>query len=159
MNCRSLVIAVIVSVFVIVGIMVNREDHPLTSDVEIAVNSTYTTLLGFREPYLLELADSPEKRQQGLSGRENIANHSGMLFIFDTNDYHGIWMPDMNFSIDIIWLDEAKQVVAIESRVAPETYPRVFKPTVPAKYVIELPAGTAATEQLVVGQVLEFLTE
>ena len=51
-------------------------------------------------------------------------------------------MKDMNFSLDILWLDEQKRVVLIEKDIAPETYPRVYGEGVRAKYVIELLAGT-----------------
>ncbi len=87
-------------------------------------------------PLAVEIVDTPEARRQGLSGRKEIGS-GGMLFVFDESDYHGIWMKDMLFPIDIIWIDENLTIVAIEKRVRPDTYPRVFRPSAPARYVLE----------------------
>ena len=42
-----------------------------------------------------------------------------MLFIFETADFHGIWMKNCKFPIDILWLDEERKVVHVaEARAA-----------------------------------------
>lgn len=87
------------------------------------------------------LADSEDKRIQGLSNRESIHEDQGMLFLFPEAGHHGIWMKDMKFSIDIIWLDEKFQVVDFIEDVRPESYPHIFKPKKPAKYVLETNSG------------------
>lgn len=89
----------------------------------------------------LEIADTDMKRLRGLSNLVSIPQNHGMLFIFDSNDYHGIWMKDMNFSIDILWLNEYNEVIHIEKNVSPKTFPNVFKPESPARYVLELNKG------------------
>jgi len=60
----------------------------------------------------VELADTPEKRAQGLSGKKELNHDRGILFVFDKSDAYSFWMKDMNFPIDIIWLDEAKKVIS-----------------------------------------------
>ena len=65
----------------------------------------------------------------------------GMLFVFATNERHGLWMKDMLFAIDIIWIDESLTVVGIERGVSPDTYPRTFRPPVPVRYAIETSSG------------------
>ncbi len=87
------------------------------------------------------LADNEEERIQGLSGKEKLSHDQGMLFIFPEMGNHGIWMKDMNFSIDIIWLDSKFQVVDFIENVSPESYPNIFKPRKPAKYVLEMNNG------------------
>src|SRR3989338_5042145 len=57
-----------------------------------------------------ELADTPEKRALGLSGRETLGNDEGMLFVFDEPNTRQFWMKNMNFALDIIWIDENKKV-------------------------------------------------
>ncbi|MBI5003750.1 DUF192 domain-containing protein [Candidatus Kaiserbacteria bacterium] len=89
----------------------------------------------------VEAVDTPEGRQQGLSGRPDLAPDAGMLFIFEKDDYHAFWMKDMRFSIDIVWISADGQVVSIASNVSPKTYPHSFQPKAPARYVLELPAG------------------
>ena len=89
----------------------------------------------------VEIAQTPEQKATGLSHRPALAEGRGMLFIFDTDGGHGIWMKDMQFPIDIIWIDAAMKVVHIEKSVAPDTYPEVFDSPTPARYVLEVPAG------------------
>lgn len=88
-------------------------------------------------PLRVEIANTDEERMQGLSGRNNLDNVNGMLFVFPESDYHAIWMKDMKFAIDIIWIDEDLTVINITKNVTPDTYPRTFKPNRPARYVVE----------------------
>jgi len=89
----------------------------------------------------VEVAQTVEQRMTGLSHRSALAEGRGMFFIFDTDDTHGIWMKDMQFAIDIIWIDATMKIVHIEQAVTPDTYPQSFTPPVPARYVLEVPAG------------------
>lgn len=91
----------------------------------------------------VEIAKTKQDRIKGLSGRLELERGNGLLFDFETSDHHGIWMKDMNFPIDIIWLDSLLQIVHIEHNVSPDTYPEEFKPNKKSKYVLELPAGFA----------------
>ncbi len=99
------------------------------------------------------VADSDAERQQGLSNTPYLPDGVVKLFVFESNNIWSFWMKDMNYPIDMIWLDEHKVVVHIESDVTPESYPAPFKPTVPARYVIETEAGFAATSGIVVGTI------
>jgi len=87
------------------------------------------------------IADTPAARRRGLSGRSSLPEGHGMLFVHSEAGRHGIWMPDMHFPLDIIWLDDRKRVVHIERAVSPDTYPTTFKPDEPARYVLEVNAG------------------
>src|SRR3989338_4766663 len=55
---------------------------------------------------IVELAQTPEARKQGLSGRQNLCETCGMLFIFPENNRYTFWMKEMNFPLDIIWLKD-----------------------------------------------------
>lgn len=106
---------------------------------------------------IIELVDTPEARQQGLSGRESIADSEGMMFIFDTLSLQNcFWMKDMQFSIDMIWLNEDKSVVTVIDNVDPDTYPERFCPSETAKYGLEVGAGRAAELEIVAGTTLKF---
>jgi uncharacterized membrane protein (UPF0127 family) len=89
----------------------------------------------------LDVARSPEKKRRGLSDRRTLAANEGMLFLYATSGRYGFWMKDMDFSIDIIWLDEDNRIVTIKGRAQPESYPQTFEPDQPAKKIIETPAG------------------
>jgi uncharacterized protein len=115
--------------------------------------ATNTLVLDGQE-YTLEIVVSAEERQTGLSGRETIAANEGMLFVEPKPKIVCMWMKDMSFAIDIIWLDDKKIIRHLEERVSPKTYPKSFCPSVKTKYVIELPSGTIDKHELVLGQKL-----
>ncbi|MDP4007425.1 MAG: DUF192 domain-containing protein [bacterium] len=91
----------------------------------------------------VEVADTNKERSQGLSGRDLIAENEGMLFVFKEPRVYGFWMKDMNFAIDIVWIDSKKKVVGVERNIAPKTFPEVFYPAEPIQYVLEVNAGFA----------------
>ncbi len=99
----------------------------------------------------LEIADNEVERLRGLSGLISIPQDHGMLFIFDKSSNHGIWMKDMNFPIDIIWLNEFSEVVHIEKKVSANTFPKVFESSKPAKYVLEFNAGFVSRHSIKLG--------
>lgn len=105
---------------------------------------------------LVEIRDTPVERAQGLSGREVLEEGKGMLFIFDEPTVPGFWMKDMNFSIDIVWIDENRQIVGVEKNLAPETYPQNFFPKDPVKYVLEIPAESVDKYKIATGTVIQF---
>ncbi len=103
----------------------------------------------------VEVADTEALREQGLSGRSDLPNGQGMLFVFESDDTFGIWMKDMLFPIDIVWADASGTVITIAKNVAPDTYPKVFYPSTPARYVVELPAGFAAAHGVAEGTIIK----
>lgn len=95
------------------------------------------------------VASTPEARDKGLSGVKSLDKNEGLLFVFDNDDTWGIWMKDMVIPIDIIWLDAEKKVVFIVKRADPSSYPyTTYRPTKPARYVLEVPAGTADSKNI-----------
>lgn len=97
------------------------------------------------------IAQTGADRTRGLSGTPSLPSDIAKVFIFDSSSKYGFWMKDMNYPIDIVWVDEAGEVVHVESNVAPETYPKSFAPSRPARVVIEVVAGGAATAGVQVG--------
>ena len=89
----------------------------------------------------VEIADTPDKRAAGLSHRAALAEGEGMLFVFEEEGRRDFWMKDMRFPIDIVWISKEREVVHITDSVAPDTYPTVFTSPIPARYVLEVPAG------------------
>ena len=110
-------------------------------------------------PIRVELAISERERILGLSGRKSLEDVKGLLFIFPETDYHGIWMKDMHFPIDIIWISEDFRVVSIAKNVSPDSYPEVFRPSEPARYVLETNTRYADAFGINVGQKVRFPPE
>lgn len=102
------------------------------------------------------VADDEPERIQGLSWTHDLPEDMGKLFIFDKSDYWSIWMKDMNYPIDIIWLDENKEIVFIKENADPTSYPELFKPASPALYVLEINAGKTRELGMEVGGRLDF---
>jgi uncharacterized protein len=105
----------------------------------------------------VEVVSTLEDRTLGLSGRESLPENTGMLFVFPENGEHLFWMKDMKFSIDIIWISEDGRVVYIKENAAPESFPEVFKPEGNARYVLEVPAGFAAKNNIKTDSGVEFV--
>jgi len=103
-----------------------------------------------------EIASTPRQRERGLSGRESIASDEAMIFKFEEEDFHSMWMKDMNFPIDIIWISKDKVIVDFEKNVPPESYPEIFTSESPAKYVLEVKAGFIKENELKKGDGIEF---
>ena len=107
--------------------------------------------------YSLWLADTDATRVQGLSDVEKLDLNGGLLMDYGYDDTHGIWMKDMYMSLDIIWLDSDKKIIYIVKNAPPEVPVKtVYKPQSPARYVIELPAGSVDKSAIKVGGTAEF---
>ena len=74
-----------------------------------------------------------------------------MLFVFPKDDYYGFWMKDTLVPLDMFWLDDKGQVVSIAQDVATTTFPHVFYPSSPARYVLETLAGFARQHAIATG--------
>jgi uncharacterized membrane protein (UPF0127 family) len=103
-------------------------------------------------PMRVEIADTKETREKGLSDRKELDTVNGLLFVFDTTDYHGIWMKDMHFPIDILWISEDLTVIGIEEGVSPNSFPTTFRPPQPVRYVLETNVHYADSFGIGVGQ-------
>ena len=99
----------------------------------------------------LEVARTPEEQARGLSGREMLGENAGMLFVYEKPGLPGFWMKEMNFPIDIIWIGNDRRIVDISENIAPETFPRLFRPRAPVQYVLETNAGWAKSHNISVG--------
>ena len=106
----------------------------------------------------VEVMVKPEDLQMGLMFRPSLPQDKGMLFIFEQSDFHGIWMKNCKFPIDILWLDEEKKVVDLRESVPPCTQDPcpVYKTLRRASYVVELNAGQAQREKAVRGSTIAF---
>lgn len=111
---------------------------PTTSKSRIAVGG---------QSIPVDLAYTDATRQTGLSGRPCLAAGTGLVIGWDKPTPARIWMPDMNFAIDVIFVRDAK-IVMIRSDAQPcvtiADCP-TFGPGTPIDYVLEVPAGSAKT--------------
>lgn len=126
------VIIGIVAILLIVG-LVDKFSSPVK---KINING---------QEYKIEVVSTPAKLSKGLSDRENIAENEAMLFLFGDKDFRSFWMKDMNFPIDLLWID-GNLIVGWEENMDPqigdpETSLKKYRSLQPVDKVLELPAG------------------
>ncbi|MBI5078227.1 MAG: DUF192 domain-containing protein [Candidatus Yonathbacteria bacterium] len=106
---------------------------------------------------MVAIADTPHQREKGLSGYKALEPNEGMLFIFPEPGFHGFWMRDMLFPIDIIWFDENRRIVDAWENASPASFPQIYTPRAPSQFVLEVPAGFFVNHALNVGDTIEIL--
>ena len=105
----------------------------------------------------VEIADTPDKQEQGLSGRPPLTDEQGMLFDFGpTPSLPTFWMKDMKFNLDLIWIYDNKIVGITPGVPAPlpgqalKDLPLYHSPA-PVTEVLEVNAGWAQKYRVTVG--------
>jgi len=105
----------------------------------------------------ITLAETQEKRQQGLSSVASLAQDTGMLFIFEKKGVTpSFWMKGMLIPIDIIWIKDGKisqidKNIQPPDKYTPDAGLKLYKPGAPIDYVLEVNAGMADKNNLKVG--------
>ena len=103
----------------------------------------------------IEIADTPDTRTQGLMWRRTMEEDQGMLFIMEENEPQSFWMLNTYISLDIIYVNEQKEIVSIRRNTKPQSTASVPSGAA-AKYVVEVVAGFADQHQLKVGDRIDW---
>jgi uncharacterized membrane protein (UPF0127 family) len=144
---KNVIIVAMAAVVILLGVMIvliARQNRPQNLG-KVSINGTTFTVE--------VVADEPS-RQMGLMFRKTLPERHGMLFIFDRPDIYPFWMRNTLLSLDIIFIDENRQVINI-STMPPET-DETCSPMRPALYVLELEAGEAKHYGIEPGMTFEF---
>ena len=108
------------------------------------------------QPFHLRVAHTEAARRKGLMfvKEGQLAADAGMLFVFPREEVHTFWMKDTYIPLDMLFLNGALKVVGALEQVPilDETQRKV---DVPSRYVVELPAGTAAKSGIRIGSLLK----
>lgn len=104
-------------------------------------------------PFRIEIADEPGERAMGLMFRKDLADDQGMLFVFEQTQPVGFWMKNTPLPLDLVFAGPDGKVLDVlpgtpfsEAVIAPEE---------PARFVLELKAGTAAKTGIAKGVMLK----
>jgi uncharacterized membrane protein (UPF0127 family) len=176
----KVVLGLVIAMF-IVGLMVSYvifHERSLTPVENIPENTALTfmattTVTANGNHFLAYKAVTEEERIRGLSGTVPLASTSAMLFVFPADDKWGIWMKDMQYPIDVVWLDNRGSVVDMKENMSTTScrselnckmfFPGVirediadlvvlYQKALPSRYVIEFPVGTIEKTKLKTGQ-------
>jgi uncharacterized protein len=104
---------------------------------------------------LVEKADDPHERAQGLKGRSFLAKDGGMLFCFESQGYPNFWMKDTLIPLDIAFIADDHKIVDIQQMVALDEKPR-YAPKSEAKYALEMNAGWFKNNGISIGDKVFF---
>lgn len=86
------------------------------------------------------IADEETERNSGLMDVFSVAPAAGMLFVFENEEPLTFWMANTPLSLDMIFINAAYEVVKIHVDTQPYSN-TTYSSEVPAKFVLELPAG------------------
>jgi uncharacterized membrane protein (UPF0127 family) len=105
-----------------------------------------TTITSIR----IEIAETPERHASGLMGRGLADFSMGMLFVFETAEHRQFWMRKTPVPLDLIFVGEDSQVIAIVERAKPMS-DRTYHSRGAAKYVVEVRAGFVERHRIQAG--------
>lgn len=149
LSLSKLLIALIASLTALISAL-----HPSTSP-----SPPTTSHLSLGDTTItVELAQTPAEQAQGLSDRPSLNEKNGMLFVFNPEQKPAFWMKDMNFPLDMLWINQDQQVIALDSDIATSTSPQTFSPPEPIRYVLEVNAGLSKRHGVKVGDIIPLET-
>jgi len=102
----------------------------------------------------VEIADTSQLRTRGLMWRTELADDSGMLFIFPAEVVQSFWMRNTRIPLDMVFIDRKFRVVGVVQWAEPQTLTArtVGKPSL---YVLEVPGGWASRNGVRAGSMVE----
>jgi uncharacterized membrane protein (UPF0127 family) len=148
---KSFFIAVI---FIFTSIFLGWEIYSRI-DPAYTADTPHITINGRR--IAVEIADEPAEYIQGLSYRQSLGADSGMLFIFPEKQVRRFWMKNMNFPIDIVWIEDDR-IVNITPALAPEgsAPANTYSSDLPVDHVLEVNSGFAEKNKFKIGDKVIF---
>ncbi|WP_337872532.1 DUF192 domain-containing protein [Ignavibacterium sp.] len=104
----------------------------------------------------IEISDDDYQRQLGLMNRKEMKENEGMLFIFPRQDWLSFWMRNTLISLDMIFVNENKQIVTIHknTKILSDSS---YASTSPARYVVEVIAGFTDKYNIQVGDKIDWM--
>lgn len=91
----------------------------------------------------VEVAATDPARQRGLMWRRELADGTGMLFIFPDDAVQSFWMRNTLIPLDMLFIDTSSRIVGIVEQAEPRTLTS-RSVGIPSRYVLEVPGGWVA---------------
>ena len=106
------------------------------------------------------VADTADRRFKGWGGEKSMGEWGGMLFVFPSKGSHAVVMRNMEFPLDIIWLD-GRTIVDMAPNVKAE--PGIseldlipYLSRLPSTMVLEMPADFIANFGIKIGDAVDW---
>ena len=105
----------------------------------------------------VEIARSFFSKSLGLMFRKDLGRSRGLLMEFsrEGQGMYSIWMLGMRFPIDVVFISSDGTVTDVFERIPPVSLNpgtwKVYRPTRPVKWILEIPAGAAKKSRTSVG--------
>jgi uncharacterized protein len=109
----------------------------------------------------VEMAIDTAEMMRGMMFRDSLAADRGMFFVHNKMGRYSYWMYQVRIPLDMIWIDQQKNVVEVLANVPPCPSTKSSEcpthgGTKDAQYVLELAAGMAAKYGVTVGSKIDF---
>lgn len=117
--------------------------------------AVFTARDGSRSSFRLEIADTPERREQGLMHRKSMEPDRGMVFVFPADGVQTFWMKNTYIPLDMVFVEAGGRVAGVVEDARPMTL-EVRTVGVPSRYVVELNARTARAKGIGPGATVVF---
>jgi uncharacterized membrane protein (UPF0127 family) len=101
---------------------------------------TLVDAFGGKHPVDAEVAWNRDQRTRGLMWRTELAEGTGMLFVFQKDSYLSFWMKNTLIPLDMIFIRSDFTIVGIVERAEPKTL-SARAPDDQSMYVLEVPSG------------------
>jgi uncharacterized protein len=103
----------------------------------------------------VEVMRTDAELARGLMFRERLGADEGMLFVFPQSGDHPFWMKNTLIPLDMIFIDERREVVGVVERAEPlTTEPRSVGRA--SRYVLEVNGGWSAAHGVAAGDRARF---
>lgn len=89
--------------------------------------------------FQVEVAATPQQREQGLMGRTRLPANGGMLFVFERPDRHCFWMRNTPLPLSIAFIEAGGRIVNFAD-MQPHTE-TLHCPAADVRYALEVAQG------------------
>jgi len=117
----------------------NETARPVFPSADLVIERPGLAPVGFR----VAVATTARQHSYGLMFTPKVPPHTGMLFVFTTDQVRQFWMKNTPVSLDILFFDQSGLLVSQIARTTPFSETLLVSAG-PARYVLEIAGGEAA---------------
>lgn len=156
---NKFLLLLLLSFALISGCKENAKKSIDTPEPEFTKEATLTFVSAKKDTsavFSIEIAKTSYEQQTGLMYRKSMKKNQGMLFVYpDEQARYGFYMKNTYIPLDLIYIDSDNKIVDFNEQAEPlnET---PLPSNAPAKYVLEVNAGTVQNLDLELGDLVLF---